>query len=547
MTGRITRTGELAAVCALLLLAAALRTGVALRNPLPAGDGVASELEMAGNILDGEGFSTARKWILSDPSTAALRPEGNRQPAMSVLVALAFGLFGRGFGPAAATALATGLFAMLAAWWWARAALGRAAALAGLAWLALDPVFIWFSTQPDSLMLFTGLFFCALALAGTGSVPVRRAVVLGLVSGAAWLARTQGLFLSLSMACVLLLRGGSGRTAKTVLFLLSAGIVMLPWMLRNTDAFGSPLHTQNGQFLLNENHWAAWEVRSEPPRPTDILENQGPLAVAGFLGRGVLRVLEPLTTGTMHRGERFAWPPMILFLSLSALLLSDGGRRRVMLPALAAGLPMVLALVLHEHAGRYLAFMVAIVVFTGAAGAIRLVGTCGWGRTGGVLLAAALLLPLARPLAQVLSQDSRERAAEAAVAAAWLRTHSNPGDWVVTFPNVELLIWEYDRPTLTMPNDYEMLLWPCLERHGVRFVVVDPDLPPMRPWLSTRWRMSPDGAGWETADPPPFLREVFRSVSGRTIIYEWIGEVPEGFMAVESLPPDNRRALPPAI
>ena len=89
-----------------------------------------------------------------------------------------------------------------------------------------------------------------------------------------------------------------------------------------------------------------------------------------------------------------------------------------------------------------------------------------------------------RPLSAVLGADSRARATEAAEVSSWISSHSDPSDWVVTFPNVELLIWDYRRPTLTMPNDYEMLLWPCLEEHGVRFVVVDPDLPGLRPWRS---------------------------------------------------------------
>ena len=90
-----------------------------------------------------------------------------------------------------------------------------------------------------------------------------------------------------------------------------------------------------------------------------------------------------------------------------------------------------------------------------------------------------------------------------------------------------------------------MLLWPYLENHGVQYMVVDMDLPRLRPWLSRRWRRSPDGGEWDVTDPPPFITEVWRSSSGNTIIYEFTGQVPLGFMEVDSLPPDNFRALGP--
>lgn len=536
---------EVLAAAAILALAALVRVGVAARNPMPAGDGVASELEMARNLLDGRGWSTQRKWILYDPSTAALRPEGNRQPAMSVLLALAFLVSGVSFRTAQAVSLLLGIGALLAAWWWARRTFGRAAALASLAWLSLDPVMIWFSTQPDSLLLFTALFFVILASFSGSEPTIRVSVLAGLLSGVSYLARTQGLVLGMSLGLWVLLRGGRGRLARAAVFSAAFTAVALPWFLRNADAFGTPLYSQNGQFLLNENHWAAWEVRDSAPGPSDMLRHGGAPAVARALAAGVFRVLEPLTIGTLHRGEVFGWPPLIL-LTASALiaLRNRGTRSRMVLPAFAS-IPMAASLVLHEHAARYLLFMTTVVACLGFAGATGITDALGLDRRWRTVLAAVAALLLVRPLAAVLGSDTRARAEEAAEMSRWISEHSRPDDWVVTFPGVELMIWDYRRPTLTMPNDYEMLLWPCLEEHGVRFVLIDPDVPVMRPRLSSRWRVAPDGSGWEVVDPPPFLTEVHRSSSGRTIVYEWTGTVPEGFMYVDSLPRDNCRALPP--
>lgn len=540
----LARGRETLTAVVLLVAAVCLRVGVAVRNPIPSGDGVASELEMARHLDEGLGFTTMRKWMLSDPSMEPLRPEGNRQPAMSVLIAPVFMLTGASFGAAQAVALATGILALAALWMWSRRLFGPVPALAVLAWFTLDPAFLWYSTQPDSLMLFTALFFALLSSAAEPG-GVRRACLLGLLTGLAWLARTQAVFLAFSMAVWIL-----ARFRRRLASLLAFGAVFLavasPWLVRNVREFGSPFYIQSSQVLLTENHYSVWEVRDTPPSPGDLSRNQGPGAVARYVAAGALRVVEPFATGNLHRGEVFAWPPMILFAVFSVLALADGRTRRAMLLPGLACLPMTAALVLHEHSGRYLTFLAGVVVALGFAGLFAALDRQGARPLlrAGVLAVAAL--PLVRPFASVMMHDDRARAREARAASDWIAVHSGPEDWVVTFPSVEMFVWDYRRPTLTMPNDYEQLLWPCLEEHGVRYVVVDPDLPRLRPWLSSRWRMAPDGSGWEVEDPPPFLREAWRSPSGLTIVYEWEGEVPEGFMAVDSLPRDNLRALPPS-
>lgn len=545
-SGMHSRIGRLEALllCAALLAGMALRVRVAALNPIPTGDGIASDMEMARSLPEGGGFSTMRKWTLYDPSMEPVRPEGNRQPAVSVLLAGLFLLTGASFTAAQAASVAAGLACIAAAWAWCRKALGPGPALLTVCWLALDPLFVWYSTQPDSLMLFTGLFFAVLMAAGEGSPGPRRAAALGALCGLAWLTRTQAMPMAAGVF-VALLPGSRRKAANAAAFAAVFLLAVSPWLVRNWQAFGSPLFSQNGQFLLNENHWAAWEVRSSAPGPLDILHHQGVAAVLAALLKGVLRVLEPFTTGTLHRGEVFGGPSLAVFAIAAVLALRDARVRRSMLVPLLAGLPMLAVLVLHEHPTRYMAFATAVTVALGSKGLLDAASRLDAGRRARAAALALLVMPLARPLGAMLARDGRAAAAEAREISGWIEAHSAPGDWVVTFPNVELLIWEYRRPTLTMPNDYEMLLWPCLEEHGVRYVVVDPDLPRLRPRLSTRWRMNLDGTAWEVADPPPFLTEVHRSASGRTIVYKWTGTVPEGFMAVDNLPPDNCRALPP--
>ncbi len=535
--------GGTALALLVLLLALLLRVPVALRNPMPAGDGIASNLEMARHVLGGDGFSTLRKWTLYDDDMSPLRPEANRQPVMSLLLAGVFTIAGVGFLQAQAVALISGLLCLAAFWVWARRVFGTLPALLALAVMAVHPVFVWYSAQPDSLMLYTAIVFAVLALADRCRLSPGRAVLLGTACGIGYLTRTQGLFLAFSVGLWLLLRGGRRRFALAAAFSAVFLAACSPWLVRNYVELGSPTYSQNSQFLLNENHWAAWEVRDTAPAPGDMLEHQGAGAVVRYVAAGVLRVLEPFISGTLHRGEVFGFPPLVGFAVLGLLALRRRGIRRAMELPLLVALPVLMVLVLHEHSSRYLAFLSAMVVALGCSGLARLSGMAG----RGVAAAAALLLmvPFLRPIGGVLAEDSRMMRAEAQEVSDWLELNSGTDDRVVTFPNVELLIWDYMRPTLTMPNDYEMLLWPALEEHGVRYVVVDGDLPTMRPHLSDRWRRTVDGTDWALVDPPAFLERVYRSDSGFTLVYEMTAPVPEGFMAVDSLPRDNLRALPP--
>ena len=537
---------ELAVLLLILAFAGLLRLGVAVRAPsVPAGDGIASQLELAENLRRGLGFSTMRKWTLYDPSMAPLRPEANRQPALSVILAGTFALLGASFPAAQAVSLLLGLGCLVAFWAWARAALSRRAALLALAAMAVNPLQVFYSTQPDSLLPFTMILFIGLIVA-RGTPSPRRALMLGAVCGISWLFRTQGSLLAVAMLAWVLL-AGERRLLRGLLFCAAALLVMSPWMLRNLSAFGDPLYSQGGQFLLNENHWAAWEVRTSAPAMTDLLVHRGPLAVLAYLGAGALRVLEPLSVGSLHRGEPFGQPALLVFALAALWALRDGRVRREMAPAALAAIPALALMVLHQHSGRYLAFVTMAVVALGSQGLVamrqRLPGR-RWGFAAALVLA---FLPMAAPTLALLRGADRTAADEAGTraAAAWIEGNAAPEDWVVTFPNVELLIWSYRRPTLTWPNDYEMLVWPCLERHDVRYAVVDADLPTLRPRLADRWMRDPAGGGWLIEDPPPFLAEVWRSGSGRTLIYELTGPVPQGFEAVDSLPRDNLRALPP--
>jgi hypothetical protein len=508
------------------------------------GDGVASEMEMAGNILEGKGFSTVRKWTLYDESMAPMRPEGNRQPAMSVILSGVFAVFGTSFAAAQAVAVALGLVCIVCAWLLARRLFGPAPAALAAAWFALDPLFVWYSTQPDTLMLFTSVFACILMVADSDSIGPRRAIALGALCALSWLARTQGLILAVSAGIWVLLRG-KPKLASAALFSACFLAVALPWMIRNWNAFGSPFYSQAYQLLFTQNHYSVWEVRQSPIDPLENLRGQSLPSMAGHVAAGALRVLEPFTVGTLHRNEPFDGPSLAIFLLAGIIACRDPRIRRRLTGPVWLCLPMMAALVMHVHPTRYLSFAMVVAVVAGSGGLLGLSRDIRGGRTLTVSVIAVLALLLARPVILQVQEDSRARASEAVAVSDWIEANSDPDDWVVTFPNVELFIWDYRRPTLTMPDDYEMLLWPALQEHGVRYVVVDTDLPRMRPWLSRRWRLSPDGSCWDVVDPPPFLREVGRTSTGHTLIYEWVGTVPEGYMAVDYLPPDNSRALPP--
>jgi 4-amino-4-deoxy-L-arabinose transferase-like glycosyltransferase len=533
-----------ALIAAVLVLTGLLvRCWTASRNPIPDGDGVAAYILLADNLNRGLGFQTFVKWTLYDDSMELLRPEGNRQPLMPMFLAVVFLATGLGMTQAQAGVLFIGLAAMAVCTAWAARLFGRHVALLVLAFIALDPPFIWYSVQPHSHMLYLTLFYLTLLLADGERMSWGRAALLGGMSGLTYLARTQGLLLIPAIGLWILLRGGERKWLKAAVGISAALMVISPWLVRNYRTFGNPTYSQNVQFLLGENHWSVNSIRDAAPSPTDMLEHQGPAAVATYLAAGALRVAEPFTTGG-QQGETYAQPTLAPFvlLGLLALLRSDV-RRRMLLPFLAV-IPVLLALVLHEHPGRYMMIAVPATVALGGRGLELLASDSGRRKlVPWILLVSGL--PLLRPVLVLLRSDTRERAAEAMEAALWIRDNASDSSWVCTYPNVDLLDWVYRKPTLTWPNDYEMLLWPYLEAHGVQYMVVDRDLPGMRPWLSNCWRRSPDGGSWAATDAPPFLSEAWRSASGNTIIYEFTGPVPEGYMAVDPLPPDYLRALPP--
>ncbi len=534
----------LVAAILIMLVGALVRVWVIRRNPIPAGDGIASHILLADNLKQGLGFNTFVKWTLYDQSQQFLRPEANRQPAMAYMLIPVFVLFGTGMLQAQIVVMFHGLLAMLFCGYWVKRLFGRSAALVVLGYLAIDPPFIWFSTQPDSLMLYLALFYLILIVADRKEISLKTSLILGVLSGVLYLTRTQGILMVAAMCTWIFVRGGRKKFLKVVFCGTAALIVVSPWLIRNINEFGSPTHSQNGQFLLNENHWSAWSVREYAPSPSDMWNNQGPAAVAQYLGAGVLRVIEPFTLGSTHRGEIFGQPTLAIFMVPGMIaLFSLANRRKMLLPAIAIA-PVLVALVLHQHSGRYLTIAVPAIVGLGAVGFKETISRPK-GKILSYWIALVCILILAAPFIKVMQADSRARSSEAGEVANWIGENASDSAWVCTYPNVELFHWIYRKPTLAWPNDYEMLLWPYLENHNVQYMVVDRDLPTLRPWLSRCWRRSPDGKSWDIVDPPPFISEVWRTESGNTIIYEFTDSVPQGYMFVDSLPPDNYRAIGP--
>ncbi len=531
-------------ILAILFVALLLRVWVIRKNPIPAGDGIASHILLADNLKRGLGFNTFVKWTLYNSSEDFLRPEANRQPVMALSMIPVFYLFGVGMHQAQFVALLYGLFAMIICARWAEMLFGKQVSLIVLAYMAIDPPFVWFSTQPDSLLLYIALFYLILIIAYKSVISFKRIIVLGFLAGVLYLTRTQGALMVPALAVWIWSRKGEKKWLKVIIFGFVALLVISPWLIRNMNEFGSPTYSQNGQFLLNENHWSAWSVRESAPSPSDMWNNQGPVAVGYYLGSGVLRVIEPFTLGSTHRGEVFGQPTLVIFMiSAMIALFNKKNRKKILFPAFAI-IPIMLVLILHQHSGRYLAVAVPPVVALGALGFKET-----YIQTKRKILVywiiALCLFILAAPVIKILQTDNRARASEALEATHWLEANASDTEWVCTYPNVELFHWIYRKPTLTWPNDYEMLLWPYLENHNVQYMVVDRDLPTLRPWLSRCWLRTPDGKAWEIINPPSFITEVWRTESGNTIIYEFTGSVPEGYMAVDSLPPDNYRAIGP--
>ena len=215
---------------------------------------------VAGSLARGEGFGFTIEGTTTTGAPVERRLAAFRAPLLSLVLAPVHGLAG---GAPLALRLWNGVLGSLAA----PLALLLAARLGGAraGWIAGLAVALWPSHAWLSVRVLSEPLDAVLLLAGADLLLRRRWAPAGVAMGLAILCRPGGLLtVALLVPVAFLVEGRKDGGRCTLAFLLAAGAVTAPWLVRNHGLFGSPtLVTSTGVTLLGGNSDAALEA--DPP------------------------------------------------------------------------------------------------------------------------------------------------------------------------------------------------------------------------------------------------------------------------------------------
>ncbi len=293
------------------LVALLVRAVFAAQIVFPKPEDTAYYFGVARNLVDGHGLVSDSLWSYQTPPLVIPRPAFEVWlPLPTFLAAIPMTLFGTTFRAAQVAPVLIGAVVPVLAWRLAadvaverRLSVERARTLAigtGLTSAVYLPLLLH-SALPDSTMPFAALALGACLVmpriasdpgAGRGAVRAldRRLLALGLLIGLAALARNEAVWLGLSWAIVVWAIPGldfASRFKLVGVVAVVAGLVFLPWAIRDWAAFGSPLP---GQAVAN-----AFSVTG-----FDIFAWNDPPTLGRYLAVGPARLLEMRVDGFEH-------------------------------------------------------------------------------------------------------------------------------------------------------------------------------------------------------------------------------------------------------
>lgn len=511
-----TRAHDMARVAAwvaplvLYLLALGVRLGVTAWVPFPPTEGSLYYLDVARNLVSGEGLVTNVQWSYATPPMGVPRPAFDLWlPLTSFVDALPMLVLGATH-QAGQLGMAL-LGAAIAPLTWAVArqagtldALGTrrtgAAALGAGVLAALLGPWLVATAGPDSTVPFAvlgtldALLIARLLRPGNDARPSARAgLVLGLALGVTYLARQEVVWIGLTLlilAAPPILRGGRGRVARAVLLLgpVAAGglLVVVPWLVRQQLTFGGAAAGQvmDNLFLLrNEQIFA---IRDVPTLGAFLAQGVG-----GLLGN-VGRALATQLTDTVLLG---AFP-----LGIAGIVALLGLRRRrslrtpsaLVVLLLSGGLTFLTTALLFPvatlwgtfaHAsGPLLVGLIVAAVLGVDVFMTRISLARGWDPVN-VIVGPAALIALTLPVTLIQLASVRGSALDmerriGAVARALDASATTAADPVADLAAPLMsdhpmsLAWVLERPVLVLPDDPPAILGELARATGARQLVI---------------------------------------------------------------------------
>ncbi len=303
----MTRRERFLSAAGIFVIALLVRVAVAGQIVFPKPEDTAYYVGVARNLVEGRGLVSDALWSYQTPPLEIPRAAFEVWlPLPSFLAAIPMAILGVSFASAQWSAIVLGSIVPVLAWRLAAdvaeergLSRERSRTLAigtGLTTAVYLPLLLH-SALPDSTMPFTVLALSACLLMARlardprgGRLTDPRLIGLGVLIGLAALTRNEALYIGLAWLIVAwgmkaFSRGARGRLIGTVA--LVAGLVFLPWAIRDWAAFGSPLP---GQAVAN-----AFSVTG-----FDIFAWNDPPTLARYLAVGPARLLEMRVEGLSH-------------------------------------------------------------------------------------------------------------------------------------------------------------------------------------------------------------------------------------------------------
>ena len=461
----------------IFVVALIVRVVFAAQIVFPKPEDTAYYVGVARNVLEGRGLVSDALWSYQTPPLAFPRAAFEVWlPLPTFLAIIPMALLGVTFAAAQWSAVVMGAIVPVLAWRLAADVAaerglpdGRAKTLAigtGLTTAVYLPLLLH-SALPDSTMPFTVLALSACLLMARiardprgGRLLDPRLITVGLLTGLAALTRNEAIYLGLAWLIVAWRIPDLGRGARVGLIgtvALVAGLVFLPWAIRDWAAFGSPFP---GQAVAN-----AFSITG-----FDIFAWNDPPTLSRYLAVGPVRLLEMRVEGLAHNFFRVLLLPG-LPISLIGLIglpwaIRGAAIRPVVIVSVAAFLVTSLVFPVATTWGTFLhasgpaqVLLVVSALLALDAGIARLGARLGWTRPVawlGALLGVFGSLLFSVALLPSFGQGSRDTAERYRVLAQVMADAGHPldasaGPVITNFP-----IWlaETQRiPVLALPDE----------------------------------------------------------------------------------------------
>ncbi len=483
----------LAAPAAVYVVALVARLVALAVVPFSLNEGSAYYVAVARNMVEGHGTVIDALWSYSTPPLTLPRQAFELwQPMASVIAAWPMTIFGPTFTSAQIGFALFGALLGPLAWWVAADAVrrldlpanrARAVAVGTGLLVAVGAPFVMAAGVPNSTLPFTVFAVGAcIAMPAAARGSTRAVVALGLLLGLAYLTRMEAIYLGLAFIAIAWNSGVRGRLliVRVSATALVGAAVALPWWLRNSAVFGTPLPGQlaDNAFLTRNEQIFAFH---DQPTLAAFLA-QGPGTLAANIGAGAVHnlvdvLLLPATVivlaGVVTLVAGWRWRQPLMSAPVGALLIHGA----IAFAVATLVFPVATLWGTFAHSAGPLLVGLSVLAVVGADGFVARVRMWrGWSRPNAWLAPVALLsvsvvltaLQLSLGGGQAVQRQRQIAAVAVAVGSATAADSARP---IIT----DRPIWLSDAlgsPTLALPEEDASSVLDLARAFGATAVVV---------------------------------------------------------------------------